>query len=44
MNWPGRIVLLILVAVSLSLFLRKFLAAARIIWRLSAMPIFACRR
>jgi len=31
MSWPGRIVLLILIVVSVSLFLRKFLAAARII-------------
>ena len=31
MNWPGRVVLLIAILVSLFLFLRKFLAAARII-------------
>ncbi|MGB9235843.1 MAG: heterodisulfide reductase-related iron-sulfur binding cluster [Terriglobales bacterium] len=36
MNWPGRIVLLIVIAVSLALFLRKFLAALRII--LAAKP------
>lgn len=36
MNWPGRVVLLIVIVVSLSLFLRKFLAALRII--LAAKP------
>ena len=36
MNWPGRVVLLIVIIISLSLFLRKFLAALRII--LAAKP------
>jgi Fe-S oxidoreductase len=36
MNWPGRVVLLVVIAVSLSLFLRKFLAALKII--LAAKP------
>lgn len=31
MNWPGRIVLLILIALSISLFLRKFVSALKII-------------
>ena len=31
MNWAGRVVLLVVIVVSLSLFLRKFLAAIRII-------------
>jgi len=36
MNWPGRVVLLLVIVVSLSLFLRKFLAAVRTI--LAAKP------
>ena len=36
MNWPGRIILLIAILVSLSLFLRKFVAAVRTI--LAAKP------
>jgi len=36
MHWPGRIVLLIIIVVSLALFLRKFLAALRVI--LAAKP------
>jgi len=36
MNWPGRVVLLIIIIVSLSLFLRKFVAALRTI--LAAKP------
>ena len=31
MNWPGRVILLILIALSLSLFLRKFIGALKII-------------
>ena len=36
MNWPGRVVLLVVIVVSLTLFLRKFLAAIKII--LAAKP------